>query len=321
MKGKYKVVVDNKKIHYEFEIKRNITILKGNSATGKTALIELIGEYYENGSSTGTTVTCEKECVVLAGRRWRHDLNHIHDSIVFIDEWNSFLNDNEFADRIQDTDNYYVIATRMGLPNLPYSVEEVYGVRESGGGSVLDKTYNELFHIYGNHHLGDVVHPTKVLTEDSASGFDFFENICRQSGIRCESAFGKSGIKKKIEQNKRHELLVIADGSAFGAEMERIYGNIYYQDNIYLYLPESFEWLLLKSGILEEPEIQKILDHPEEYIDSGEYFSWERYFTHLLTESAKGGRFDYSKKKLSKAYFTDEVIDKVLAIMKNINLG
>ena len=29
MKGKHKIVVKNKRLHYEFEIKRNITIIKG----------------------------------------------------------------------------------------------------------------------------------------------------------------------------------------------------------------------------------------------------------------------------------------------------
>ncbi|MDE5892733.1 MAG: Fis family transcriptional regulator, partial [Acetatifactor sp.] len=38
MKGKYRVIVENKNIKYDFEIKRNITIIKGDSATGKTAL-------------------------------------------------------------------------------------------------------------------------------------------------------------------------------------------------------------------------------------------------------------------------------------------
>lgn len=34
MKGKHKVVVKNNKLHYEFEIKRNITIIKGDSGKG-----------------------------------------------------------------------------------------------------------------------------------------------------------------------------------------------------------------------------------------------------------------------------------------------
>ena len=30
MKGKHKIVVKNNRLHYEFEIKRNITIIKGD---------------------------------------------------------------------------------------------------------------------------------------------------------------------------------------------------------------------------------------------------------------------------------------------------
>ena len=49
MRGSHRIIVQNKRIRYEFVIKRNLTILQGNSATGKTTLIEMIQEYYENG--------------------------------------------------------------------------------------------------------------------------------------------------------------------------------------------------------------------------------------------------------------------------------
>ncbi len=38
----------------------------------------------------------------------------------------------EFADAIQKTDKYYVTVTREGISTLPYSVEEIYGIRNSG---------------------------------------------------------------------------------------------------------------------------------------------------------------------------------------------
>ena len=44
MKGKYRIIVENKKIRYDFEVKRNITIIKGDSATGKTTLADMISE-------------------------------------------------------------------------------------------------------------------------------------------------------------------------------------------------------------------------------------------------------------------------------------
>ena len=49
MKGMHHVIVSNGSMKYEFDIKRNITILKGDSATGKTTLVEMIQEYLING--------------------------------------------------------------------------------------------------------------------------------------------------------------------------------------------------------------------------------------------------------------------------------
>ena len=42
MKGKYHIVIQNNKLRYELDIRRNITIIRGDSATGKTKLIQLL---------------------------------------------------------------------------------------------------------------------------------------------------------------------------------------------------------------------------------------------------------------------------------------
>ena len=39
-----------------------------------------------------------------------------------------------------------------------------------------------------------------------------------------------------------------------------------------LYLPESFEWIILRSGLLKDSEVDKILDGPEKYVESSLYF-------------------------------------------------
>ena len=85
MIGSYHVTVSNRYLKYEFDIKRNITVIKGNSATGKTTLLEMIREHNEEEDS-GITVQCEKRCVILYGKDWEGRLQEIHDSIVFIDE-------------------------------------------------------------------------------------------------------------------------------------------------------------------------------------------------------------------------------------------
>jgi hypothetical protein len=149
LKGKHLITIGNNVLRYKFEIRRNITIIKGDSATGKTTLVDMVREYYENGKQSGIELQCDKTCVVLEGRRWKVLLEDIHDSIVFIDEGNSFITTDEFSSALKDSDNYYVIVTRESLPNLPYSVEEIYGIKNSGKYGTLQQTYQEFYRLYG----------------------------------------------------------------------------------------------------------------------------------------------------------------------------
>ena len=86
MRGKYRVRIQNKRLRYDFEIKRNITIIKGDSATGKTMLVDMVREYYENGKDSGVDLNCQVICGVLDGRNWKNQLSVFHNSILFIDE-------------------------------------------------------------------------------------------------------------------------------------------------------------------------------------------------------------------------------------------
>ena len=112
--------------------------------------------------------------------------------------------------------------------------------------------------------------------------------------------------------------MVIADGAAFGAEMEKIYRLMELdQSRVSLYLPESFEWLLLKSGLIRNSELADILKAPANYIDSEKYFSWEQYFTDLLIRLASEHSYmRYSKDKLAPFYLQADNIKKVIDAME-----
>ena len=71
MKGKHKIVVKNNRVHYEFEIKRNITIIQGDSATGKTTLINMLRQAENLGESSGIDVISDVPCRVLEGKNWK----------------------------------------------------------------------------------------------------------------------------------------------------------------------------------------------------------------------------------------------------------
>ena len=89
MKGKHRVVVSTKRLRYDFELRRNLTIIRGDSATGKTTLVDMIQEYVSNPSGSPIELVCDKTCFVLLGALWIEQLSGIRDSIVFIDEGTS----------------------------------------------------------------------------------------------------------------------------------------------------------------------------------------------------------------------------------------
>ena len=321
MKGRYRIVVKNSSVRYDFEIRRNITIIKGDSATGKTTLVDMIREYYENGISSGIEITCDKVCAVVEGRDWKAVLDTMQERIIFIDEGNAFVRLTEFAKCVQQSDNYFVIVTREGLETLPYSVEEIYGIRESGKYATIKQTYNELYRIYGTKTLPGNVLPAKVLVEDSNAGYDFYCGLSQNKEWTVESADGKSNIfGKLLESEEKGTVLVIADGAAFGAEMDRVMKLLDKKKNVVLYLPESFEWLILKSDILNDKEVREILMDVSRYVDSSEYFSWERYFTTLLIEKTKGSYLQYTKKKINSSYLQEHIQKRICMQMEGIEL-
>lgn len=319
MKGIHKVVVGTKYLKYEFELRRNLTIIRGDSATGKTTLVDMIRTHMNDGESGPVTLNCDKSCYVVEGNLWKGQLDNIQDSIVFIDEGNEFVKTKDFARAIQQTDNYYVIVTREGLPALPYSVEEVYGIRTSGKYGTLKRSYHSFYRIYPDSTT-EKIKPEKILTEDSNSGYQFFDAVCTEHQMQCDTANGKSNVFSYLKVHKDEKILVIADGAAFGPEMDRVLQLVQTRKNLALYLPESFEWLVLSSGILKDTEVAQILQTPSGYIDSKEYFSWERYFTELLTEKTSRTYLNYTKKTLNEAYLNDGTKNAILRQMGKLKI-
>jgi predicted ATPase len=155
MIGVHRVIIESIRVKYEFVLRRNITIIQGDSATGKTTLVELLRDYRRTGNRGVIRVQSDKTCAVFDGNEdnWREQIQLIKDSIVFIDEGFLFIRKKEFAEVIRETDNYYVLVTRESLPCIPYSIKEIYGIRTSGKFHYPNQVYHEFFPIYGEDWL------------------------------------------------------------------------------------------------------------------------------------------------------------------------
>lgn len=315
MKGKHKVIIEAERLKYEFTIKRNITVIQGNSATGKTTLIDLLQTYGRFREESGIRITSDVPCVAFTGDSsiWDVLIKSYENTIVFIDEDYSFVFTEEFASVIKNTSNYYVLITRQPLYNLPYSVNEIYGIRTTGKYHFPEKIYNELYPIYSPLKVNKKKYV--ILVEDEKSGFQFFAKILNEN--KCVSAGGNSNIIPKLKElSSDNPVIVIADGAAFGAYVAQVVAHSNMSGNVGMYFPESFEWLILKSGIIDIKGIDDILEHTEEYVESSDFFSWERYYTKLLEDATKDDSVKrYQKAHLGGYYLEGKNKDSILRIL------
>lgn len=64
--------------------------------------------------------------------------------------------------------------------------------------------------------------------------------------------------------------------------------------------------------------MRDILEHPQDFIESREYFSWERFFSDLLVQYTRGTYLHYSKRKLNEVYLHEKNKMAILCVMEKI---
>ena len=74
MKGSHRIIVETKKIKYDLTVQRNLTILTGDSGSGKTVLIDLIREYRKYGSASGIFLSCDCDCKTIDSEDWERQI-------------------------------------------------------------------------------------------------------------------------------------------------------------------------------------------------------------------------------------------------------
>ncbi len=312
MKGKHHIIIQTAKLKYEFDIRRNITVIQGDSATGKTTLIGLLRDYAEYGTRTGVMLQADVPCVAFPSGlvQWENEIKGHENTIIFFDEGHSFIRTEEFAAVIRETSNYYVIITREALPNLPYSILEIYGIRNSGKYNYPEQIYHEFYPVYGIH-LGSHSYRKYLLIEDSKSGFQFFDKTLNET--KCISAEGNSKVYRIADNlSKDGSVCIIADGAAFGAFIEELFILYKHGRDMSMFFPESFEWLILKADVVSIPDADEVLEHPEDYIDSRMYFSWEQFFTDFIRTGTNGTQAEYHKNKLAGYYLDGRNRERIM---------
>jgi hypothetical protein len=120
------MVQSGRGVQYKFEIHRKYTVIRGDSATGKTTLVHLIQDATIRKTAD---ISCDVPCVVLPEYNWELNLEAVTESIVFIDEDHPALTEGlKLAGYMRKSDNCFVIVSRDRMPWLPYSHKEIYEI-------------------------------------------------------------------------------------------------------------------------------------------------------------------------------------------------
>ncbi len=67
MTGRHTIKISDSRVRYQFELIRNITLVQGDSGTGKTTLFDMIAAYAGRREKSGVRLNCDKKCVALFG--------------------------------------------------------------------------------------------------------------------------------------------------------------------------------------------------------------------------------------------------------------
>lgn len=195
---------------------------------------------------------------------------------------------------------------------LPYSPKEIYKLVNHYS-NVTMKRYYSFEELYSNFPK-ILANFDTVIMEDSNAGYTFFGDFFSNTFVT--SARGNSSVFNTLINTNTRNILCIVDGAAFGAFVEKIikYCESNLDKRVTLWLPESFEWILLKAGVFTYKDLDKILENPSEYIECKDYASWERFFT-ALAQKASNPQWPYNKNNLNDYYLTEGIKKKVNVIL------
>lgn len=317
MKGKHIISITSRKAVYNLELERKISILKGNSGTGKSSMIRLITEYLEYGKQSGVKLSNDSNVslsVLTNTSDWSEILLSVHNTILFIDEDVRYLYDENFQRELWNADCYAVIVSRSGrFTALPYSI---FGIYELVTEKKETNTATNMYNLYEDEHdRGDF---DLVLTEDSNSGYEMAGFVFENAEV--VSAGGNALVNTSLRglSQTYNRICVNVDGAAFGAFIEPALKFAETRGNTLISAPESFEYVLLNFN-----EIKKYLSSDQgeltrtyDYCDSSEYGSWERYYEELLKQvTADHFGFTYSKRKLNRWFLNSNCINQYVDML------
>lgn len=296
-----------KTIQYDLDIKNRLTILKGDSASGKSILTKMIDAH-----------SVDKSIIINSDIPIRHltystlelDPDLSSDVVYILDEYDGV--DTKLASKYINNRNYkFILISRYEInPFINYSTDDIYELYKSGKIIKNRKLYP---HIGDNRNIKlDKIN--RFVTEDSGSGKKFFENL---QNITVTSTNGNGNITKDIVDNS----IIFFDRVAFGPYIRKLSELILYK-NIGVIYPQSFEHLLLTSELFNTGKIQAEYEKiNSECLRLYPNTTLETIYYRLLVNITSELNIKYSKSDIGGWFFESKQYNKIIeSINKKYNI-
>lgn len=233
-------MVEIKSDIFDFTFKGHINIICGadmfgeNSGRRKTKVFTKLYNRYTNGG-----LFSNRRLIFIENLDITRSLAVLRDDCVICDETNVSPEDLEIlVHAVKNVGAYLIVFGRLDLPQLEFGTQDAYFM-ENDDPVVLK-------HVFTPIKLPLNVMSDVVVTEDSWSVAGLFTAIL---GTNVISAGSKNNIWKKIKGAKYP--LIIADEHKFMPALMQIICRNKTAEKIYLFLPASFEEILLDSTMIE----------------------------------------------------------------------
>jgi len=277
--------------------KHKVTVITGDSATGKSEFYRLVSRfnhsssfckyYNEDGSPTCPIMTIERYFSISVD----NDKN-----IIVIDEDSEFLDKNNISktiNLIKTSKNYFLIILRdmKKLSDLSIPISNINSIKHSKNLNVIEPYFPK--HIYSSYKNKPIIN--YIICEDSKSSLLFFRDYYNFSyDNNLFTSKGKDNLSKKLQHKISaglDNILIVLDACALGLRIYELFKTIkdYPSKKIYILDWRSYEYYLVKSRNIKDIAIQQTLIYNEEK------FYEDELKKHLLLYT-KSGTYNKNKK-------------------------
>lgn len=299
MVGSKVIRVGNSKDVYEVVLDRTYTYIVGDSGTGKTYFTTCL-KYYLIEENSDYFLDSDVDVEILSTKLDLINCDVQRDCVYVLDEdvcaflrrkgnkdsKNAYT---EFKRKLSMQaeaplypNAYFIFMTRRRLIDVNTDVMAIYEFATSCENGVCVKRLKNYF---AWDYSATPINVNLVLVEGTGSDYLFFKNSMIDCDvIPCEGKNMVADVLKLAMERGYKSIFVFADGASYGYNLLlniKLFREVVENyKSIRLFFPDSFEWLVLKSGLFKIDE--DILLHPEDYFDSKDYSGTESFFTEQL---------------------------------------